>query len=222
MGRERKLSIDPRGMHTTNINILAKAPIPGFAKTRLSKDLGESLTHSIYSRLLENLFNELKSLSNISLHITPWNRRELFSQWIQSGWTLDPQAEGDLGNKILTSVKLSFDRGFKKVLVLGTDCPSLSLADLYAADSKLNNSRFVCGPSTDGGYWLIGLVNKPGWESLFTNISWSTDKVFQQTSQKAEKVEAGQFAELHTKSDLDTYEDWVKIKHGPEFSGLTT
>lgn len=207
-------------MDDTSIIILAKAPVPGFAKTRLSKDLGVALTHSIYTRLLTNLFQQLKNSDNVSLHVTPWEQKELFYPMIKENWCLEPQVNGSLGDKILAATSLSFNSGYSKALIIGSDCPDLRFRDLIDAQKKLTAARFVCGPTNDGGYWLIGLQDKPGWESIFQNITWSSNKVFRETYERAQILQPGHFEQLEVKSDLDTYEDWVKFKNKPEFAGL--
>jgi hypothetical protein len=46
--------------------------------------------------------------------------------------------------------------------------------------------RVVLGPSDDGGYYLIGL-KKPHWH-LFEEIDWSTERVLNQTIQRATEI----------------------------------
>ena len=71
----------------------------------------------------------------------------------------------------------AFSKGFcskaEKVLIIGTDCPTLSPDLLREAFVKLNKHDLVVGPATDGGYYLIGLSKKAGFLfviSLFGDV----------------------------------------------------
>ena len=49
-----------------------------------------------------------------------------------------------------------------------------------------SEDRVVLGPSDDGGYYLIG-VKKPH-RHLFEQIDWSTERVLNQTMQRATEI----------------------------------
>ena len=98
-----------------------------------------------------------------------------------------------------------------------TDLPSLSHCDLIKAIQILNHKEMVLGPSTDGGYWLIGLSNKllnPLCIWPFSGINWGTNLVLQETIRLA-NLNQIDFQLLQNKNDLDNIADlsaWLDHK----------
>jgi rSAM/selenodomain-associated transferase 2 len=79
---------------------------------------------------------------------------------------------------MLAAMTRAFDRGAKRVVLVGTDIPDLSATLLVSAFEQLRQHELVIGPSTDGGYWLVGM-NRP--TDIFERISWSTPTVLRDT-----------------------------------------
>ena len=79
-------------------------------------------------------------------------------------------------------------RTYQSVCLLNSDSPTLPQAYLSTAATALavDGDRIVLGPSTDGGYYLIGL--KTAHRRLFEDVEWSTERVFQQTVARAKEV----------------------------------
>ena len=105
----------------------------------------------------------------------------------------------------------------KSILLIGTDLPSISHFDLIQAIQILTHKEMVLGPSTDGGYWLIGLSNKllnPLCVWPFSGISWGTDQVLQKTIRVA-SLNQIDYHLLQTKNDVDNIKDlspWLDYK----------
>jgi rSAM/selenodomain-associated transferase 1 len=91
------------------------------------------------------------------------------------------------------------------VILLGSDCPYIDKELLEEAFEKLRYSDIVIGPATDGGYYLIGM--KKVYESLFTNMPWSSEHVFKITKNRMEDLSLNYVA-LKPLSDIDTEADW--------------
>jgi hypothetical protein len=81
------------------------------------------------------------------------------------------------------------DAGHEAVCLLNSDSPTLPAAYLMAAATALATpgDRVVLGPSTDGGYYLLGL--KRAHRRLFEDIDWSTERVAAQTLARAREVD---------------------------------
>jgi rSAM/selenodomain-associated transferase 1 len=94
--------------------------------------------------------------------------------------TLRQQTDGDLGKRMRQAVEAN--SGAASTLVIGTDCPLLTPADLCAAGEALATHDAVVAPAEDGGYVLIGLRHATA--EVFANIDWSTDRVMAQTRQR--------------------------------------
>ena len=95
-----------------------------------------------------------------------------------------------------------FEKGFKKIVIIGSDMYDLNQEALENAFISMNNSDFVLGPATDGGYYLLGMKK---WNpKLFKNKDWGQNTVLEDTLNdlKNEKVKL-----LDVKNDVDVYED---------------
>jgi hypothetical protein len=97
-----------------------------------------------------------------------------------------------------------FRRGYRRVVIVGTDVPTLPLDRYQQAFELLNRYDVVLGPAFDGGYYLIGL-KKPAPE-LFHGIPWSTDRVLPLTKEHATALGLS-IGELPQWRDVDTIED---------------
>lgn len=120
-----------------------------------------------------------------------------------------PQGSGDLGERLLRSLRDAWDGGCRGALVIGTDCPGLTDEHLGQALDSLEQERAVLGPARDGGYTLLGLpaaLPESARTAAFENIAWSTDAVADQT--RAALTSHGiAFDELPTLDDVDRPED---------------
>jgi rSAM/selenodomain-associated transferase 1 len=146
--------------------------------------------------------------------------RDEISHWIGLPFTLIPQSEGDLGQRLEQSFQYLLQEGFGKAIIMASDVPDLSKDIMNDALSALDNHDIVIGPCDDGGYYLVGMKKPHG--ELFKGISWSTDKVLEQTLNIAGKQGHSVF-NLITLRDIDTWEDlkeWVRASEGTSNSIL--
>jgi rSAM/selenodomain-associated transferase 1 len=174
--------------------IFAKAPIPGEVKTRLCPPLTPDEAATLHGSFVLDMLERTK-LAGAKLQL-PFHRylacapsSELVFFKImeeRQGVRLLDQVGEDLGQRMhRTSVEL-FAKGYKQVIIVGTDVPTLPLSVYQEALAILGRSDVVVGPALDGGYYLIGLTQPV--EQLFTGIPWSTDQVLAVTQQKAKTL----------------------------------
>lgn len=194
------------------LHILCKAPVPGLAKSRLSREVGVDNAMKMYGSILEYLFARLGEWPQVNLHIEPWEHRGLLEKIVPGHWDWAPQAEGDLGNRIVEPLAESQCQGMKGGIVIGSDTPDIGIGDMESACRLLRSHAAVFGPSTDGGYWLCGVQFFPGWQSLFSHIPWSTGSTLVETLSIAASLPIGPVALLDYKTDLDTAQDWDMIQ----------
>ncbi len=114
-----------------------------------------------------------------------------------------PQTSGDLGDRMLAAFQHAFDQGANQVVLVGTDIPGITIDFLFQAFNALNSNDLVLGPSTDGGYWLVGMKKA---QDIFSNIAWSRSDVLEKTLDRAGQKEMSPFL-LKKLTDLDTAED---------------
>jgi len=117
---------------------------------------------------------------------------------------LSPQKGKDLGEKMQNAFQTVFNNGVSKTLIIGTDLPEISSEIINRSFELLNNNDIVIGPATDGGYYLLGMKNV--YKELFTNLPWSTDKLFENTIDIINKLNLS-ISYLPRLSDIDTEED---------------
>ncbi len=199
-------------------------------KSRLSKDIGAFKAAKIQKKLTNHTINVAKGiqkegLADIKVAIDGIGINAA-KKWALSNKIkkVAIQGPGNLGTKMkrqllkTLSEKNNSHQFQNPILFIGTDLPSISHFDLIQAMQILNHKEMVLGPSTDGGYWLIGLSNKllnPMCTWPFSGISWGTDKVLKETIRLA-SLHQIDYQLLHTKNDLDNIMDlslWLDYKN---------
>ena len=164
-------------MTGTRIVIIAKAPIPGFAKTRLIPALGAEGAAELAERMLRHtVHNALAAaLGPVELCATPgpanaaWRALEVPGQLVWSD-----QGDGDLGDRMARAAARTAAQG-ERILLIGTDCPAIGAHDLRVAACALDTHDAFMQPTVDGGYALLGL--RAFDPLIFRDIRWSTDTV---------------------------------------------
>lgn len=187
--------------------VLLKAPRPGQVKTRLAAGVGVEAATEAYRQLLTTVLDRLAGWPEVELRHAPDDAAGEVAGWCRPGWTQAPQGPGDLGIRLARTMEEHFRDGAARVVVIGADCPHVTVDDLRAALAALEQDDVVLGPASDGGYWLVGL--KAPWPVLFEDIAWSTAQVLAQTEARA--AAAGlRVTRLRVLDDVDTAEDWAR------------
>lgn len=187
--------------------LFVKAPRPSFAKTRLAATLGADAAAAAYRSLVDQLVRQLAPLPDVELRFSPDDAEGETNQWLRSAWTSSPQGEGALGLRLQRSFAQAFENGATRVVVIGSDCPHVTPADIKEAWLLLARHDVVLGPATDGGYWLVGLRSHQ--PALFESIDWSTERVLAQTLRRADELRLS-YKLLQEYADIDTGEAWRK------------
>lgn len=194
------------------IAIFAKAPIPGFAKTRLIPAIGADAAAALQAELIYRAVAVARAaqLGPITLWCTPDKEHICFRRLAaQSNLQLFEQCPGDLGSKMQNA----FERLEGPLLLMGTDCLVLEPHHLHLCAAELGGGADgVFLPVEDGGYVLVGL-HQPS-ASIFDAIPWNTGAVMATTRVRA-RAASLQIAEPATLWDLDTPEDYARaVKAG--------
>ena len=175
----------PEMLQTVQIAIMAKAPIPGLAKTRLIPALGAMGAARLQRRLTRmTVACALNArLGAVTVWCTPDQRHRFFRALKQTnGVDLLVQSGGDLGARMHTAFRLHCVIG--PSIVVGTDCPVLRPEHLReAARALIAGDDAVFHPAEDGGYALVGL--RAPQPALFADMPWSTSRVMTETRARA-------------------------------------
>jgi uncharacterized protein len=192
--------------------LMAKAPVAGRVKTRLSPPLDPREAAGLYTCMLEDTAAEMSAL--------PLVRRYLFLDPPESVDSLPgspfsafepfPQRGMDLGDRMRDGAATAFRRGARRVVILGADCPSLSAGTVRRAFRELSTgASVVFGPSVDGGYYLVGLSLQD--ERLFRGFRWSTAEVLRNAAARC-RILSAPFSFLPPGRDVDTGEDLLELR----------
>ena len=162
------------------IAVFARAPIPGEAKTRLIPKLGAEGAAELHARLVEHTL-ETATRSRLG-PVTLWCAGPLSHAFFERcsrrfNVPLKGQPNGDLGGRMLSVFQ---QRAGAATLVIGTDCPSMTVEHLQACKAALAEGEdAVFLPAEDGGYGLVGMTQPI--PLIFQGMTWSTDDVMEET-----------------------------------------
>lgn len=192
--------------------VFAKAPVPGKVKTRLLSSLSGQMASLLHKQLVLHSLNTAidSNVGPVDLWCTPSPKYPFFIQCAEEFRVkLYQQTEGDLGKRMAHA----FFETLKKThcaLLMGTDAPSLTCADLKEAKTHLQKGTpAVIGPAEDGGYVLLGLRQYD--PQLFEGVSWGTGSVLEETRGKLRTL-GWEWIELSQKWDVDRPEDVERLK----------
>jgi rSAM/selenodomain-associated transferase 1 len=195
----------PPNNSAVSIAILAKAPVPGLAKTRLIPTIGAHAAAVLQERLTERAVATALAadVGPVTIWCAPDGTHDSFLKLVaRSRITLRRQPEGDIGARMLAATAT----GSGPTLVIGTDCPALTEVHLRGAANALRNGTdVILIPAEDGGYVLIG--TRSAQPPLFAGIAWGTKTVLAETrariiEQRLILTEQPPLWDVDTESDL--------------------
>ncbi len=189
-----------------------KFPEPGNVKTRLARDLGAMAAAQLYLALAERVITEVYPLDNsyeLRLCYDPKHPVQRYQEWIGDSWTFQKQQGSDLGARMSHALEQALGEGYHKAMVIGSDCIGMDEGLIAGAFRDLDRQDFIIGPSTDGGYYLLGLKRTHPW--IFEKMEWSTERVLETT---LDRIDARGLAvkNLAEKMDIDTLEDLIRFR----------
>lgn len=111
------------------------------------------------------------------------------------------QGGGDLGER-LTNVLGKLPAG--PCLFVGSDIPGISRQLVAEAFHKLAAHDAVIGPSSDGGYWAIGIRRVPRAVVPFEDVRWSTPNALADTLRNLRGCSVGLLPQLDDIDDVDS------------------
>ncbi len=190
------------------IAIMAKAPVPGLAKTRLIPTIGAHAAAVLQERMTERTVETAlaAAIGPVTLWCAPDPSHPSFRDLVvRHVVTLKRQPAGDLGARMLATIAASG----RPTLVIGTDCPAFTAEHLRAAATALRDAEVVLIPAEDGGYVLIGA--RAAHPQLFAGIAWGTATVLAETRARISalglaSVELAALWDIDTESGLARFE----------------
>lgn len=197
----------------TTLLVIAKAPVPGRVKTRLTPEYSPEEAAAIAEAALADTLDTVRSL--------PARRRLLVLEgrpgpWMpDSGFEVVPQAGGGLDERIAHAFSLCSGPS----LLIGMDTPQVTAGHLAPALTSWEDTDAWFGASEDGGFWALGMADPdPG---LVRGVPMSTPHTGR--LQRARLVDAGlRVGDLDVLSDVDTPRDAAAVARlvpGSRFAG---
>ncbi len=178
-------------------------------KSRIGHEVGSHMADAIYGELLQATRQLCDGLSH-DIHVYYSHHIDHNDAWTGIAFARHLQAQDpDLGRRM----KAAFEDLlpiYDKVVIIGSDCPYLSPAQINEAFAALDGVDVVLGSSNDGGYYLLGMRSMTA--PLFDDISWSTSEVLGQSLDKL-WLAGKSFVKLDYLDDIDVYADYERWKN---------
>jgi rSAM/selenodomain-associated transferase 1 len=181
------------------IAVMAKASLPGQTKTRLVPPLTFDEAAAFNTAFLRDVAANIAAAgqeASIACYMAygPPGSHPFFESIFPTDVGLIESWHANFGDCLDTAIEQVLARGHEAAVVLNSDSPTLPTALLVETARALARpgDRAVLGPSSDGGYYLLGL--KAAHRHMFDNIEWSTERVAEETRERAREIGL----ELHT------------------------
>jgi len=170
-------------MEIAQLAVFVQPPTAGLVKTRLAGVLGDRGAAELYEAFVEDTLSLcVRARAAGRLRVALWSAGPLdqvVSEWAKRlGVGVRLQPEGDLGTKLDAAFEEGF-RSFERVVVIGSDAPTLPIELIGAAFDALDRAPIMLGPSNDGGYYAVGAAQQV--RPSFEGVRWSTTHALQDT-----------------------------------------
>ena len=192
--------------------IFAKLPRAGEVKTRLGRALGMKEAAAIYDSFARHAFslgNQLLSDDlKVYLFYDPKAAEQEMRAWVGHSFEFARQAGDTLGERMQAAFVRTFEDGSVSTVIIGTDIPDLTVDAIVRSFDLLSLHDIVIGPSSDGGYYLLGM-NAP-LKYLFKDVVWSSPDVLRKTIDNVTALGLS-YILLNELDDIDTEEDYTRF-----------
>ena len=175
----------------TSLIVFVKNPIPGSVKTRLQTRYAPDQVAALYTAFVRDVLERAESI-DVDRRVIAFDTsdaesevRALFGGG-KAQWQFVPQVQDDLGARMREALVQQLDAGASAAVLIGTDIPSLPAHHITQAFDLLHTKDVVLGPSTDGGYYLVGVSKSI--PEIFEDVAWSTPSVLSQTIDRVQRA----------------------------------
>ena len=169
-------------MGLAQLAVFVRPPEAGTVKTRLAAELGEDGAAALYRAFVEDtiaICSRVREAGRVDLALWTSGHSALVSEWAERlGTSAELQPEGDLGQRLSKAFEEGLRR-YERVVVIGSDMPTLPIDLIGAAFEALEKNRLLLGPAHDGGYYAIGASKRR--QPSFDGVRWSTSTAFADT-----------------------------------------
>lgn len=198
-------------MELAQLAVFLRPPVAGVVKTRLEPLLGARGAASLYAAFVEDtvmLCERVREAGRVDVALwvdgPPDDRVRGWAERL--GTEPCAQPEGDLGIKLSVALDHGL-REYERVVVIGTDIPTLPFGLIVAAFDALEDAPMVLGPACDGGYYAIGATHRA--RPRFEGVRWSTPSALEDTLRANAKLRVAMLPPWY---DIDEPEDLQTLR----------
>jgi hypothetical protein len=197
----------PDRVRDERLIVFVRSPEKGHVKTRLAKRIGGEAATVLYRACVSDIMAATgKAGYPPHVFFYPPEAGAAIAAWLgDRAASLTPQEGTDLGHRMWAALRKTLT-GCERAVLIGSDCPDLPTALLKEAFDGLAAHDAVIGPSTDGGYYIIGFRAGALAGAPFEGIAWGGPAVFDATMAALEK-DGRSVHVLPAWRDIDVYED---------------
>ncbi len=166
--------------------LFARDPVPGQVKTRLHPFLDTETVYNLYLRFLNDSIDKICEVGDADrfIGVYPSNLSGFFDRLGKRPAIEVFNQEGkDLGERMERTFSRMREAGYRRTVIIGSDSPSLPVP--YIRQALESEKDLAIGPSSDGGYYLIGMGEKR--VDVFDGVAWGTESVLTQTLERVRR-----------------------------------
>jgi hypothetical protein len=199
-----------------SVLVLAKAPVPGLAKTRLGAHIGAAAAADIAAAAMLDLLQMLQRdrrrtlvalTGDLSISARQHDIKDVLAEC-----TVFDQVDGSFAERLVHAHSRAQELAPGPLLQIGTDTPQLDSALLRAAEDGLATHPAVLGPAADGGWWALGLHSAaPATALLGVGMSTATTGADTERSLLATGLVGDVVGQLATLRDVDEWNDALEV-----------
>ena len=190
--------------------VMAKAPVPGLAKTRLGREVGMEVAADLAAAALLDTLETCREAFGDDCHLALDGdlgaaARSVEIRYASATWNVFPQRGATFGERLVHAHRRLAAGSPGVVVQIGMDTPQVTAADLRGAATLAEGGAAVLGPALDGGWWVVALDHAERAEVL-ADVSMSTPGTYAATwsALAATGIEVRETGAL---LDVDTVED---------------
>jgi rSAM/selenodomain-associated transferase 1 len=205
--------------------VVAKAPVPGEAKTRLAAVVGPRHAAELAAAaLLDTIDACERAFGRARCHLALTGDVDRAARAGElrhrlGGWTVHPQRGDGFAERLARAHQDVAGHARAPVVQIGMDTPHVTREHLHAVADHLHRATAVLGPACDGGWWVLGL-RSPGPAAALTGVPMSTERTCADT-EAALKDAGADVVRTSELRDVDTIEDAAAVAaeaHGSRFA----
>ena len=151
---------------------------------------------------------------NLALHIGLFNKTVKLVQETNLPYLIiDEQLQqgNTFGEKFCNAIDYSFGRGIDNLIIIGSDCATLTKRNILEASEALLKRDAIVGKDNHNGIYLLGFKRKLFSRKEFLTFNWGTNQLFNNVVQYFSAKQHVVPYILKVRIDLNHFKDLQKV-----------